>query len=133
MHLHKGTSDGRLPRAGRAVINLVTTCSGVETHSDGCRRQCPQCRFDVGTEDSACPFCGTAPEPATNKAFASTLGKVMGRPAWAPVPGVALRIIVGEAEQLLTTGQRVLPKKAQDLGYQFQFSTLEPALRDILS
>nr|AIA16040.1 TIGR01777 family protein [uncultured bacterium] len=79
------------------------------------------------------PVNATAPEPATNKTFSSTLGKVMGRPAWAPVPGFALRIIVGEAEQLLTTGQRVLPKKAQDLGYQFQFPTLEPALRNILS
>jgi uncharacterized protein (TIGR01777 family) len=79
------------------------------------------------------PVNATAPEPATNKAFASTLGKVMGRPAWAPVPGFALRIVVGEAEQLLTTGQRVIPKKAQDLGYQFQFPALEPALRDILS
>ena len=79
------------------------------------------------------PVNATAPEPETNKAFSSALGKVMGRPAWAPVPGFALRIIVGESAELLTTGQRVLPKKAQDLGYQFQFPSLEPALRDILS
>ena len=79
------------------------------------------------------PINATAPDARTNKEFASTLGKVMGRPSWAPVPGFALRIIVGEAEQLLTTGQRVIPRQAQDLGYQFQFPTLEPALRDVLS
>jgi uncharacterized protein (TIGR01777 family) len=78
------------------------------------------------------PVNATAPEPQTSKDFAATLGKVMGRPAWAPVPGFALRIVVGEAAQLLTSGQRVIPQKAQDLGYQFQFPTLEPALRDVL-
>lgn len=79
------------------------------------------------------PINATAPDARTNKDFASTLGTVMGRPSWAPVPGFALRLIVGEAEQLLTTGQRVIPKQAQALGYQFQFPTLEPALRDILA
>ncbi len=78
------------------------------------------------------PINATAPRPQTNRDFSKTLGKVMGRPAWAPVPGFALRLIAGEMAESLTTGQRAIPKKAQELGYQFQYPTSEAALRQIL-
>ena len=49
-----------------------------------------------------------------------------------PAPAFVMRMALGEmADALLLTGQRVLPSKAQALGYRFQFTTLEPALRDI--
>lgn len=79
------------------------------------------------------PINATAPEPQTNRDFYRTLGRVLGRPIWAPVPGFALRVIVGEAGELLTTGQRVIPKKARELGYQFQYPTAEGALRQVLT
>lgn len=78
------------------------------------------------------PINATAPEPQTNKVFSATLGRVMGRPSLFPVPGFALSIVMGEAAQLVTSGQRVIPKKAQTLGYQFQFPTSEAALRDVI-
>jgi hypothetical protein len=73
-----------------------------------------------------------APEPLTNRDFTKTLGKVMGRPALVPVPGFALRIALGEVAAMVTKGQRVVPVKAQQLGYQFKYPTAEGALRDLL-
>lgn len=77
------------------------------------------------------PLNATAPGVQTNRDFYRTLGKVLGRPIWAPVPGFALKVIVGESAELLTTGQRVIPKKAQELGYRFQYPTSEAALTQI--
>lgn len=79
------------------------------------------------------PLNAAAPQPQTNRDFYRTLGRVLRRPIWAPVPGFALRVIVGEAGALLTTGQRVIPKKPLELGYQFQYPTSEGALRQILT
>lgn len=78
------------------------------------------------------PINATAPAPETNRAFSATLGKVLGRPSLMPVPGFALRLLVGEFGETLTTGQRVIPKKAQELGYRFQYLTTEQALRQVL-
>jgi len=78
------------------------------------------------------PINATAPEPETNRAFAETLGRVMGSPSWLPVPALSLRLALGEMADLVTTGQRVLPKRALELGYRFRFPRLEPALRDLL-
>ncbi len=77
------------------------------------------------------PINAAAPEPQTNRDFSKTLGKVLGRPSLMPVPGFALRVIVGEFGETLTTGQRVIPRLAQELGYQFQYPTSEQALREI--
>jgi uncharacterized protein (TIGR01777 family) len=88
--------------------------------------------FALENEQVRGPINATAPEPQTNKVFSATLGRVMGRPALFPVPGFALRLVMGEASQLVTTGQRVIPQKAQDLGYQFQFPTSEAAIRNVL-
>ena len=57
---------------------------------------------------------------------------MVGSPAWMPVPAFALRIVLGEVAGMLTEGQRVIPKKAQDLGYQFKYPTSEQALRNLL-
>lgn len=84
------------------------------------------------TETASGPLNLTAPEPVTNAEFSRTLGRVLHRPAFMPAPAFAMRVALGEmADALLLTGQRVLPAKAQALGYRFQFTALEPALRDI--
>jgi uncharacterized protein (TIGR01777 family) len=77
----------------------------------------------------------TAPAPVTNAEFTRALAKAMHRPALFPVPPFALRVLLGRemAEALLLGGQRVLPAKAQRLGYQFRFATVESALRDIFT
>jgi uncharacterized protein (TIGR01777 family) len=77
------------------------------------------------------PINAAAPGSQMERDFARTLGSVLRRPSWAPVPGFAVRIVSGEAADLVTTGQRVIPKKAQELGYTFAFPASEGALRDI--
>ena len=80
------------------------------------------------------PINATAPTPQTNRDFSATLAQAMGRPSWLPIPGFGLQLLFGEmADALLINGQRVLPHKAQEYGYQFMYPTLEPALQEILS
>ena len=79
------------------------------------------------------PLNGTAPNPVTNKEFSKALGKVLGRPSFLPTPGFALRVMLGEVSEVITQGQRVLPRKALDAGYAFKFTEVEAALRDLLA
>ena len=74
----------------------------------------------------------TAPEPVTNRDFAKTLGKVLHRPAWFPLPGFMLKLFLGEVAAVVIRGRRVVPKKVLDAGYRFHYPTLEPALRQLL-
>jgi len=76
------------------------------------------------------PVNATAPEPATNRAFAKALGRVLGRPALLPAPATALRLATGEvADEMLLASQRAQPARLEDVGFQFAFPTLEGALR----
>lgn len=77
------------------------------------------------------PINATAPEPLTNAEFSKAVGKVMNRPSWLPVPGFALKLMLGEVADVLTKGQRVMPRKAQELGYQFKYPTADTALRQL--
>jgi uncharacterized protein len=75
---------------------------------------------------------GTAPEPVRNADFARALGRALHRPALLPVPGFALRLALRQlADEVLLGGQRVLPQKAIETGYQFLYPTLEEALGEI--
>jgi uncharacterized protein len=75
----------------------------------------------------------TAPHPVTNKAFSKALGKALGRPAVMPIPGVTLDLMYGrEFGRVLRGGQRVLPRRALDLGYSFKHPELDEALADLL-
>jgi uncharacterized protein (TIGR01777 family) len=76
------------------------------------------------------PVNVTAPEPATNKDFSRTLGRVLRRPAFAPVPALALKALYGEMSFIVTTGQRAVPGRLSELGYAFERPELEGALRD---
>jgi uncharacterized protein (TIGR01777 family) len=82
--------------------------------------------------DARGPLNATAPQPVTNKAFGKALGRALGRPAVLPTPAFALRLALGEVAALVTTGQRVLPRRAEALGYQFQYPDIDPALRQIV-
>jgi uncharacterized protein len=88
----------------------------------------------LGDEGARGTINATAPNPVTNRELSKTLGRVLGRPAMMPVPGVALNLILGrELAETVKGGQRVLPRRAQDLGFRFQQPELEPALRDLLA
>ncbi|HZY84438.1 MAG TPA: TIGR01777 family oxidoreductase [Gemmataceae bacterium] len=81
---------------------------------------------------AAGPLNGTAPEPVTNRDFGRALGGALRRPAIMPMPGFALRLLVGEAAEVVLGGQRVLPRRAQQLGYVFKYPTIDAALREIV-
>jgi hypothetical protein len=75
----------------------------------------------------------TAPNPATNRDFAKALGRALGRPAVIPVPGFVLDLKFGpELGKVLRGGQRVVPRRALDLGYGFKFPELDGALEDLV-
>lgn len=75
----------------------------------------------------------TAPRPVTMKEFSKVLGKVLKKPAWLTVPGFVLRLALGEmAGKLLLSGQRVLPKRLLEAGFQFKYDNVEGALSAIL-
>lgn len=75
----------------------------------------------------------TAPNPVQQRVFSKTLGRVLRRPAFAPIPGFSMRILFGElAGPLLIEGQRVKPSRLEASGYEFLHEDLETALRDCL-
>lgn len=79
------------------------------------------------------PVNVTAPEPVTNKVFSIALAQVLRRPCLMPVPPFALKLLLGEmAEELLLKGQRVIPKKVLDVGFEFRFPEIHGALEHIL-
>jgi uncharacterized protein len=75
------------------------------------------------------PFNLTAPEPATNKELSKSLGRALRRPAIAPVPGFAVKLLYGEMSSIVTTGARVVPSRLAELGYRFRRPDLDDALR----
>jgi uncharacterized protein (TIGR01777 family) len=85
----------------------------------------------AATDEVAGAVNVTAPNPVTNRTLARTLGRVLGRPAVVPAPAFALRLVLGEMADAVLTGQRVLPAKAEALGFTFQYPELEAALRSL--
>jgi uncharacterized protein (TIGR01777 family) len=78
------------------------------------------------------PVNATAPDPATNAEFSKALGRALHRPAIAPVPALAIRVLYGEMAGIVVTGQRAVPQRTQALGYRFAHPELDEALRHAL-
>jgi uncharacterized protein (TIGR01777 family) len=79
------------------------------------------------------PVNATAPEPVTNRRFARALGRVLKRPAVLPIPAFPLRALYGEMASVVTTGQRALPGRALEKGFEFRYPAIEGALAAALS
>lgn len=77
-------------------------------------------------------YNATAPTPQRMADFCQTLGQVLGRPSWLPVPDFVLELLLGEAAQVVLEGQQVLPQQLQDAGFKFTFPNAQAALADIL-
>ncbi|MFP3855276.1 MAG: TIGR01777 family oxidoreductase [Anaerolineales bacterium] len=89
-------------------------------------------RFLMDIEDSSGPYNLSAPDPATNRQMAKALGRVVNRPAWAPVPAFAMKLALGEVATLVLGGQRMVPQRMEQTNFEFKYAELEPALRDLL-
>ncbi|MBM2809985.1 MAG: hypothetical protein HW416_744 [Chloroflexi bacterium] len=89
-------------------------------------------RLAIEREDASGPINLTAPETVTNRELSRSLGRVLGRPSWLPVPAFVLRLTLGEMAEALLISQRVAPAVAEQLGYDFKYPLLETALRDAL-
>ena len=77
-------------------------------------------------------YNATAPNPITMTEFAQTLGTVMNRPSWLPVPNFVIEAMLGEGAIVVLQGQQVVPTRTLAQGFDFQYSTIEPALTAIV-
>lgn len=75
----------------------------------------------------------TAPNPVRMTEFCQTLGNVLNRPSWLPVPGFALEVLLGDGAKVVLEGQQVLPKRTLSNGFKYQYPTVKQALQEILS
>ncbi|MEH7501404.1 TIGR01777 family oxidoreductase [Neobacillus drentensis] len=89
--------------------------------------------FIIENEQIQGPINFTSPNPVTMTEFGKTLASALHRPHWFPVPSYALRLLLGEMSTLVIDGQKVLPNKLLENGYQFTYSNLNLALENIFS
>jgi len=85
--------------------------------------------FCLDNTDASGPINLTAPEPVTNSELSKALGRVLHRPAVAPVPALAIKLLYGEMASIVTTGVRAVPARLTELGYEFRRPDLDEALR----
>jgi uncharacterized protein (TIGR01777 family) len=77
-------------------------------------------------------YNGAAPGPVTNKAFGKALGRALHRPAIAPVPAFAIKLLYGDMAEIVTEGQRAIPERPLADGFTFAHADLDAALADAL-
>ncbi|MDJ0694767.1 TIGR01777 family oxidoreductase [Mastigocoleus sp. MO_188.B34] len=77
-------------------------------------------------------YNATSPEPVRMSQFCDTMGEVMNRPSWLPVPGFALEALLGEAATVVLQGQKVVPKRTLESGFEYKYPKLQTALEGIL-
>jgi len=95
---------------------------------------CGIIQFILGHKEIEGPVNAVSPQEIRCSEFARTLGKVLSRPTFMPLPAFAARLALGEmADSLLLASQRVRPKVLEDCGYAFRNPTLEKAIRSALS
>ncbi len=87
--------------------------------------------FAIANAGASGALNGTAPNPVTMDEFAKALGRALHRPSFARVPAAAVRLLMGEMAGVVLDGQRVIPKRALELGFTFRFTEVGAALRDV--
>jgi uncharacterized protein len=93
---------------------------------------CAALIFCAQTNAAQGPVNLTAPRPVDNAELSRALGKVLHRPAVLPVPGFAIKLLYGEMAEMVVSGQRAVPARLQELGFEFSQTEIEPALRSVL-
>jgi len=84
-------------------------------------------------EDKRGTFNATAPNPVRMNELCQTLGAIMKRPSWLPVPSFALEMLLGDGAKVVLEGQQVLPQQTLAAGFLYQYPTIQAALKEILS
>ena len=82
--------------------------------------------------EAAGPYNVVSPTPVTNREFTACLAMQLHRPALLPAPAFALQLLLGDMARLLLTGQKALPTRLLDQGFQFRFVQLADALGDAI-
>jgi ligand-binding SRPBCC domain-containing protein len=88
-------------------------------------------RFLLENEHARGVYNLTAPNPVTNREFSRLLGKAMHRPSFVPVPGLVMNAVLGEASTVALDGQRVLPARLLEAGFEYKYEQLRDALQDL--
>jgi uncharacterized protein (TIGR01777 family) len=88
-------------------------------------------QFLMASEKARGAFNACAPNPVTMSEFSSALGRVLNRPAWAPVPAAVLTLVLGEMAEMLLGGQRALPAAAERSGFRFKYKNVASALASL--
>ena len=89
-------------------------------------------RFLLDADDVSGPVNLTAPNPVTNREYTKAIAAAVHRPALFPAPSLALKAVLGEFAGNVVGGQRVLPKRLVDAGFEFGYSEIGPALRALV-
>jgi len=105
-------------RQGFPFIHIFDLCAGII--------------FMIENGEMHGPVNMVAPEMVDNRTFARTLGKLLHKPAFLPVPGFALWILFGQGAEAITAGQFVQPARLLAAGFQFKYPSLKEALRDVI-
>ncbi|MBD2436357.1 TIGR01777 family oxidoreductase [Nostoc sp. FACHB-110] len=87
----------------------------------------------VNKSDMEGVYNATAPNPVRMNDLSQTLGQVLYRPSWLPVPAFAIEALLGDGAIVVLEGQQVLPKRTLNSGFQYQYPNLQPALKQILN
>ena len=86
----------------------------------------------VEDESMSGTYNATAPNPVRMGQLCQTLGEVMNRPSWLPVPDFVLEVLLGDGAIVVLEGQQVIPKQTQQSGFKYKYPELKPALADIV-
>ena len=86
----------------------------------------------IEQNDMSGVYNATSPHPVRMNKLCQTLGEVMNRPSWLPVPDFVLEVLLGDGAIVVLEGQQVLPQKAQSTGFNYQYADLKPALVEII-
>lgn len=78
-------------------------------------------------------YNGTAPNPLRMKDFCQTLGEVVERPSWLPVPDFAIEALLGDGAVVVLKGQKVLPERTQASGFSYEYDEAKEALKEVVS
>src|SRR4029077_6450136 len=90
-------------------------------------------QFLLDRNDPSDPFHVPSPNTVRHRELAKAIGSVLHRPNWFPVPPIVLRIALGKVAEVLSSGQRVIPTRLREAGFQFQFGDLKQTLNSLLN